>query len=173
MERTGVLVPVEEYLNTTYHPDCEYVDGVLVERNVGDRYHSSLQGEVYYYFRSRIKQWRAHAFVELRIQVSSTHFRIPDICVVLGDQPTERILRTPPFICIEVLSPDDTVASMQGKIDDYLTFGVPNVWVIDPVSRRAWTHTTEGAREIKDGILRTENPALVIPLSEIFANVEP
>src|SRR5216684_6011951 len=24
---TGVLVPIEEYLNTSYSPDCEYVDG--------------------------------------------------------------------------------------------------------------------------------------------------
>ena len=28
---------VKEYLRTTYHPDREYVDGHLVERNVGER----------------------------------------------------------------------------------------------------------------------------------------
>ena len=36
-------VPVEEYLRTTYHPDCEYVDGQLVERNVGEYYHSLME----------------------------------------------------------------------------------------------------------------------------------
>jgi hypothetical protein len=36
-------IPVEEYLRTTYHPDMEYVDGQLVERNVGERRHSRLQ----------------------------------------------------------------------------------------------------------------------------------
>jgi hypothetical protein len=31
------LISVEEYLSTSYDPDVEYVNGVLVERNVGDR----------------------------------------------------------------------------------------------------------------------------------------
>ena len=29
-------IPVEEYLNTSYDPDVEYVDGALVDRNIGD-----------------------------------------------------------------------------------------------------------------------------------------
>jgi hypothetical protein len=29
---TPVLIPVSEYLNTTCHPDCDYVDGELKER---------------------------------------------------------------------------------------------------------------------------------------------
>jgi hypothetical protein len=31
----ATVVPVEEYLRTSYHPDMEYVDGSLLERNVG------------------------------------------------------------------------------------------------------------------------------------------
>ena len=37
------LISVEEYLNTSYDPDVEYVDGVLEERNVGDWLHSLVQ----------------------------------------------------------------------------------------------------------------------------------
>jgi len=33
---TATLVPVEEYLRTHYDPDCEYVDGRIVERTGGD-----------------------------------------------------------------------------------------------------------------------------------------
>ena len=36
------IVPVEEYLRTTYEPDMEYVDGQLVERHVGEFRHSWL-----------------------------------------------------------------------------------------------------------------------------------
>ena len=36
-------ITVEEYLNTAYDPDMEYVDGVLVERNVGDWLHALVQ----------------------------------------------------------------------------------------------------------------------------------
>ena len=30
----GTTVPLAEYLSTSYDPDVEYVDGVLVQRNV-------------------------------------------------------------------------------------------------------------------------------------------
>jgi hypothetical protein len=33
----ATLVPVEEYLSTNYDPDCEYVDGQIVERNLGGK----------------------------------------------------------------------------------------------------------------------------------------
>lgn len=34
---------MEEYLSTSYRPDREYVDGVGLERNLGERDHSALQ----------------------------------------------------------------------------------------------------------------------------------
>ena len=40
------LTSVEEYLSTLYRPDCDLVDGALIERNVGQKDHSKLQGEV-------------------------------------------------------------------------------------------------------------------------------
>jgi len=39
---TLTAIPVEEYLRTIYHPDMEYVDGQLVERHVGEYYHSYM-----------------------------------------------------------------------------------------------------------------------------------
>ena len=39
----AVLIPLEEYLTHSFQPDCEYVDGQLVERNVGEYSHSLLQ----------------------------------------------------------------------------------------------------------------------------------
>ena len=37
------FVPVEEYLSTSYQPDCEYDEGVVVERNLGEIEHAFLQ----------------------------------------------------------------------------------------------------------------------------------
>jgi hypothetical protein len=31
------------------------------------------------------------------------------------------------------------------------------VWAFNPENRRVWVYTTEGSREINDGILATEN----------------
>jgi Uma2 family endonuclease len=166
--KTGALVPVEEYLRTTYDPDCDYVDGEVLERNLGERDHSTLQAELIFYLMTRRKTWNIFVVPEQRVQVSPTRFRVPDICVYLGEGPKDQIFRTPPFICIEILSPEDRWDRMQKKIDDYLRFGVQYVWVINPPDQRAWACTTDGSVEIRDGILRTENPSLTVPLAEIF-----
>jgi len=40
----ATAVPLSEYLNTSYRPDCDYLEGELLERNVGEWDHARLQG---------------------------------------------------------------------------------------------------------------------------------
>src|SRR5262249_39960243 len=122
--KAEALISVEEYLRTAYSPDCDYVDGEVQERNLGEGGHSDLQTEFAHYFRTRRRQWRTYAYVEQRVQVSPTRFRIPDVCVMVGQKPgpEEQIFRRPPFICIEILSPEDRMSRFQQRIDDYLKF---------------------------------------------------
>jgi Uma2 family endonuclease len=162
------LVSVDEYLHTSYDPDCDYVDGEIVERNVGDTDHSDCQGRIYAYLLNRSKQLRIYPLVEERVQVSASRFRVPDVCLVAGPRPSEQILTTPPLIAIEILSKDDRMGEMQERIDDYLKFAVRYVWVINPLTQRAWVYTKDGGHEATDGILRTENPEIELPLPEIF-----
>jgi Uma2 family endonuclease len=104
------------------------------------------------------------------VQVKRTCHRVPDICVVLGAKPTEQILTKPPFLCIEILSPEDRMRRVKIRIADYLAMGVPYVWVLDPQTRQAYVATpTKALREVKTGTLRTENPVLEVPLAEVFA----
>jgi len=168
----GTLISVDEYLHTTYRPDCDYVDGEVLERNMGEQAHSTTQGEFLFYFRSRQREWNVFVFPEQRIQVLPTRFRISDVCVCVGEKPKEEIFNTPPFICIEILSPEDRIDRIQDRIDDYLNFGVPYVCVVNPRSRRAWVYTMESIYEVKDGVLRTESPSLSVPLAEIFAALD-
>lgn len=46
----ATLISVEEYLATSYQPDCDYVDGCIEERNLGEFDHSSPQTTVAAYF---------------------------------------------------------------------------------------------------------------------------
>jgi hypothetical protein len=46
---------------------------------------------------------------------------------------------------------------------------VKYVWVINPETRRGFIHTSKGSREAKDGVLRTQNPEIQVPLSAIFS----
>ncbi len=169
MPTTRALISVEEYLTSVYQPDCDYVDGEVLERNIGERDHSCLQGIVIAYFVARRKEWNITVLPEMRVQVKPTRFRIPDLCIVLGDTD-EQILTKPPFLCIEILSPDDRWVRVKERINDFLAMGVPYVWVIDPNTKQTYIATpAEGLREVKDGILRTENPAFHVPLSEFLS----
>ena len=162
------LVSVEEYLHTDYSPDCDYVDGVLEDRNVGQRKHAIAQTLIAAFLLQLRQAIGALVVVEQRVQISKTRFRVPDICVVLAGWPEEEIVTTAPFLCVEVLSPDDRMSRIQEKISDYLNLGVRYVWVVDPYARTAWIYTSEGAVEVKDGVMRTKDPVIEMPLSEIL-----
>ena len=166
------LIPIAEYLEASYRPDCDYVDGRLVERNVGEWDHSRLQIAFASYFYSREKVWNIFAVTEQRIQISPERYRVPDICVVVGPRPFTQILHEAPFLCIEILSKDDRAGDMQDKIDDYLGFGVQYVWVINPKNRKAHVHTPSSIHEVKDGNLSTENPDISVSLDEIYRSLE-
>ena len=163
------LISVEEYLRTSYRPDCDYIDGEVVERNVGETDHSWLQRVLGAYLFERRHKWGITVLPEQRVQVSANRFRIPDICVVQGPKPTEQILTKPPFICIDILSPEDRWPRVQQRIDDYLAMGVPYVWVLDPVTKSAYAATpADRIQQVTTGILKTVNPSVEVPLSEIF-----
>jgi Uma2 family endonuclease len=161
-------ISVTEYLNTTYRPDCDYVDGQVLERNLGEYEHARPQMRLGAYFFVREKEWRVRVVPEQRVQVSKTRFRIPDVCVVLEGSPVESIFRQPPFLCIEILSKDDSFRSVVDRLDDYLAMGVANVWGVEPYTRRGYSYNREGFLEAKDGILRTSNPNFEVPLAALF-----
>ena len=164
---TRTLIPVEEYLATAYRPDCDYVDGEVLERNLGERDHGRLQVKFGAYFLARQALWNSYVIVEQRVQVSRQRFRIPDVCVVLG-KTDEQILTVPPFLCIEILSPEDRMTRVRDRIDDYFQMGVPNVWVVDPARREAFEATPAGDLHCVTEMLRTTDPCLEVPLAEIF-----
>jgi hypothetical protein len=164
----AIMVPVSEYLGRTYDPDCDYLEGVLRERNVGEISHSDAQTALTVYARNKIRGFWSG--VEARVQLNQQRYRVPDVTIVRGAKPVGRILTTPPEVAVEVLSPDDRASDIQDKIDDYLAFGVACVWVIRTDTRRAWIHTTDGSREAKDGMLRNPAGDVVVPLAAIFAD---
>src|SRR5579859_6684859 len=166
--RSGTLVPVEEYLSTSYSPDCEYLEGMVTERNVGEWEHSRLQMRLGAYLFNREEKLRIRVVTEQRVQVKKDRFRVPDVCVILAGSPIERIVTHPPLICAEVLSPDDRMSDVLAKIDDYLAFGVGYVWVIDPLTRHAQIYDSAGVHEMKDGKLWTSDPEILVPFDQLF-----
>ncbi len=126
---------------------------------------------IYAYYYGRRRKTGLHPFIEQRIRVSATRYRVPDVCLTVGEPP-EEVFTGAPLAVIEVLSPEDRIGRMQTGIDDYIRMGVRFIWVIDPVSRRAHSHSSEGSSEIRDGILRTDDPDTALPLHEIFEEID-
>lgn len=152
---TPSAVPVEEYLRTTYHPDMEYLEGQLVERHVGEYFHSRLQSLIIGILLLRERERRFRVFTEQRVKVSDgPRYRIPDICVkALPHQVTPILLK--PDLAIEVVSPDDQAAEMLAKIGDYLAAGIPYIWVVDPYQRTLVEADQSGIRQPETQVLRT------------------
>jgi Uma2 family endonuclease len=164
----GTLISLEEYLHTPYRPDCDFIDGEVLERNVGKRKHAYAQLRIGTWFVNRQETLRLEAFTELRTRVSTSRIRIPDVVVCEFPAPEEEIFTSPPYLCIEVMSPDDTIAAMQDRLDDYLRFGVPNVWVVDPWKHRGWSVTANGWATAVDGIMRTADGRIALPLADVL-----
>jgi len=128
----SVHITPEEYLATSFEgADREYVDGTLIERNLGEKKHSFVQwrlgGIVYDLSKTR----RVFGFTELRLQLGPTVFRIPDLSIYLA-MPEQRVPSHPPVAVIEVVSPDDRYSDLLKKLVEYAAIGVPHIWVIDP-----------------------------------------
>jgi Uma2 family endonuclease len=169
---TAAIVSVEEYLSTSYRPDCDYVDGEIRERNLGEFEHANLQTGLSAWFRTRQLALNIRVLVEQRVRVSARRYRIPDVCVIYRSQPIEPVFTQPPLICIEILSKDDSLRSVRERVDDYLNFGVPNVWILDPGLRKAYVCTPTGFQEPENGVLEATGTPIRVPLAEVFAELD-
>lgn len=167
----STAISVDEYLHNAYHPDCDYVDGEVIERNMGEFQHGMLQGIVVRMLYELARIVPIRIIPELRIRTAATRFRIPDVCVMLKAQHPEPVLTSAPFLCIEILSPEDRMTRVIEKVKEYLAFGVSHVWIVDPATRSAFSYTKEGGREVR-GHLSTANPEVSISLPDLFVELD-
>jgi Uma2 family endonuclease len=149
------LVSVEQYLSSVYEPDCDYVDGEIEDRNVGEKDHSKLQ--------FRIQMLLSHVpgipiFPEVRIRVAPTRFRVPDVAVYLTE---------PAFLVIETLSPEDRWSRLTRKLEDYFAMGCPNIWILNPVRSKAYRYDGDAVCEVHD-TFRTTDSRVIVRLPDIW-----
>ena len=163
---TSPLISVEEYLSTPYDPDVEFVDGVLVERNVGDWLHSLIQSNLLFALRRKYPHLKVVA--ELRSSVTPTRYRLPDVCVLLAAPKTKYLLDAA-FLVVEVLSEGDVMSAVIEKLKEYAAKGVQNIWLIDPRLQLMCTYCAPTLVEIEGEVISTADRSLELSRSEIFA----
>ncbi len=166
------LIPVDEYLRTTYRPDCDYIDGHVIGRNAGERPHGRLQVILGALFLTHFDTWKLVPLLAQRVQVSGSRYRVPDICVVRASDPADNIVMVPPLLCIEILSSEDRFSRLQERVNDFAGMGVANIWVLDPWERTAYYASTRGFTQPDDGTLRVNGTPIAIKLADIFAQLD-
>ena len=167
------LITIDEYLLTSYRPDCDFVEGILEERNLGELPHSTLQTELAFWFRLNQKEWAIKPLIEQRIRVSKEDVRICDVCLLHADAPRENVTLTPPLLCLEILSPADRLSRAKNVLRDYLLMGVPNIWLVDPSGRIAYTYTPTGLHQATSDRLEIPGSPVHVVLPDLFAALDP
>jgi Uma2 family endonuclease len=140
------LVEINEHVK----PTCEWVDGTLVEKPMGQR-ESVLTfmiiGELYLY----VKKHNPGMFLgpDGLLRILPDVARAPDVSFIPwaslpGEKHPPRSEKVPalvPELAIEVLSKSNTAREMERKRSEYFQAGVKLLWEIDPVSRTATVYT--------------------------------
>src|SRR5579864_4949877 len=166
---TKLLMDVEEYLRTSFEgSDCEYLDGEVVERNMGELPHADVQGNLLRLLQRFRSKLGIRVVPEIRIQIHSRRFRVADLAAWRNDDIGTSIPTVPPFLVVEILSPEDRTVRMLPKIQEYLSIGVEYVWLIDPEEKAALIFSQKDARGSASEVLRTENPTIEIRLQAAF-----
>jgi Uma2 family endonuclease len=136
--KTGLSV--QEYLHTSFPDlDREYRDGEVLERSLSDYLHGKTQLLLAAFFAALRKRLSIFPCTETRMRIRSRRYVIPDLAVFWRDEPSG-VPETPPLVAVEILSLDDRLAEVRDKLEEYKTWGVPHVWLVDPQPRRMYTY---------------------------------
>jgi Uma2 family endonuclease len=100
------------------------------------------------------------------VQIRPDRFRIPDLTVTLT-KPPGRWVTQPPHLAVEILSDGQSLADVQDRMDDYVEFGVPHVWIVDPVTSRGWDASSGAPKEVRDGVMKTGHPEITVDLKTL------
>ncbi|MBV9266694.1 MAG: Uma2 family endonuclease [Acidobacteriaceae bacterium] len=133
---------VEEFhkLYDSAKPAYEYWYGRAVQKPMPTVLHGIVQALIAMMLESA--GWNTAA--EVRLKVVSDAEPVPDVIAVQG-KFKGRYPATAPALCVEILSPRDTLAKALDKAAQYISWGSQAVWIIDPEKRTAWTLSQESS----------------------------
>jgi Uma2 family endonuclease len=145
----------EEFLALPVDDDVErcLIDGYLRETAMTrrNRWHSQIMAR----FSRFLDEWRdlqpeprgMVACGEVGCWLSRDPVTLVGIDVAYFDAATmarttidSTMIEGPPIVAVEILSPSDTIADIDERIDLYLGAGVRQVWIVDPHDRTVTVH---------------------------------
>lgn len=159
MTATGIRMTADELL-------CLPDNGMRRELIAGELYEMPPAGGEHGYVGNRAQielgiYLRQHPEIGGSFFLSDTGYRLsrdpdtvrqPDISYVSEERlPKARVRGYPelaPDFVAEVVSPNDTAAEVQQKVDEWLHAGVRLVWVLYPLTHTAMTYRSDGTIQL-------------------------
>jgi Uma2 family endonuclease len=147
----------------------DLVDGHLVERNlsrVSNWVGTELSRMIANVVRERKLGWVWNATMGyVCFPDSPKKVRFPDVSFVRTERLPDALtadggyVYIPPDLAVEVVSPNDSAYEVELKVAEYLSVGVPLVWVVFPEARTAYVYHGDGSvlRLREDDELTGEN----------------
>jgi len=138
---TKAEITAEQYLHMTFEHDAEFVRGEIVERSLPNYIHGKI---AFLIAQALVPVTRSHPLYpcfEVRMQVAPDVYRIPDVSVFAGEEPKQSVPSAPPLLVTEIISKDDRYYDLMEKLEEYRVWGVPNIWVVDPMAQRLSIYT--------------------------------
>lgn len=174
--QSNPAVSVDQYLNASYHPDVEYVDGVLIERGMPSHLHGIFQALLAAYFHTYRREFGFVVATEARTRiVERARYRVPDVVITPLPFEPDRVITKTPWIVVEIESPGDTAAEQRRRLRDYVQVGVPHPVLLDPeesiayrFERGSLIETAFRSLDLPTGQLPFDTRALFEQLAEVL-----
>jgi len=149
MIQVATNLTFEEYLTYDDGTDNRYelVDGELVMVPLPTADHSDVIDLLSDTFRAEIEKLKRNWIVKRDVgtyvgtnpDTGKDRSRTPDLCVITSEQWNElkankkaaAVLKTPPLLIVEVVSPGSKKTDYEAKELEYKTAGVSEYWIID------------------------------------------
>jgi Uma2 family endonuclease len=149
-------------------PAYEYWDGKAVQKSMPTMLHSLVQGLLC----AMLRQAGWNAGPEVRLNVVREAEPVPDLIAIRGKY-RGRYPAAAPELCVEILSPGDSLEWAFRKAARYIQWGTECVWIIDPEKRTAWTLLKDSPEPTSippDGALQIRETTIALPA--LFAEVD-
>jgi Uma2 family endonuclease len=166
---TKTQIRAEDYLRMTFEHDAEFVHGDIVERPMPDKTHARIQFLLTFQFGQVAQVQTLYPYTEFRLKVAPDIYRIPDLTVYAGSPPVEEVPSEPPLIVIEIVSKDERYSELTLKLEEYRQWGVPNIWVIDPHTRRFASYNELGLQNVSS--LNLTDYSFQLTPAELFSQL--
>ncbi len=157
---------------------CELVDGTLVEKPMSapEGYLGMLLG---YFLNGHVIPRRLGAVIGANAQFRMVegNLRLPDVSFTRRERvpnPIPQVGGWCPDLCVEIISPSNTVAELVLKRGEYFASGCQLVWEIDPRARTATRYqSADDAGELVETLDGgTVLPGFTLPLATLFAEYD-